>query len=294
LVDQQPGEERVRAGKISILMAAAAAAAAAVTAVTGAIPASATATATVRPTAGRAAAGGAVAQARVLAGLESFSRTGSTAARSGAPAKRGGAGAAGAGHADRSASRGPALAGLDQCSTVDFDGDARLGPALLPLIGTVGREVAGYRRTGGLGAAPFLAKYYNSGSGSWIYPPDNGYVTGPGGQPEEGQLQLFAGQDIDRFGSVFGSFLAPAGVPYSARSIPPQSLDSTPAGGCNYHDYQVTKSFTVDAGPIAPWFGQPGGGTQFQLDGSLVPGAPAALNVMWLLSNGYLTDVPAS
>jgi hypothetical protein len=294
LVDQQPGEERVRAGKISILMAAAAAAA--VTAVTGAIPASATAAATtaVRPAAARAAAGGAAAQGRVLAGLESFPRTGSTSAGSGALAKGAGARAAGAGRADRSASRRPALAGLDQCSTAYFDGDARLGPALLPLIGTVGREVAGYRRTGGLRAARFLARYYNSASGSWIYPPDNGYVTGPGGQPEEGRLQLFVGQDIDRFGSVFGSFLAPAGVPYSARSIPPQSLDSTPAGGCNYHDYQVTKSFTVDAGPIAPWFGQPGGGTQFQLDGSLVPGAPAALNVMWLLSNGYLTEIPAS
>jgi hypothetical protein len=33
---------------------------------------------------------------------------------------------------------------------------------------------------------------------------------------------------------------------------------------------------------------------QFQLDGSLVPGAPPALNVMWLISNGYLTEVPAS
>jgi hypothetical protein len=51
---------------------------------------------------------------------------------------------------------------------------------------------------------------------------------------------------------VYGSFLAPAGLPYSARSIPPQNLDGTPAAGCNYHEYQVLKSFSVDEGPIAP------------------------------------------
>jgi hypothetical protein len=142
----------------------------------------------------------------------------------------------------------------------------------------------------------FLATFYdpaaNSGQGGWIYPPDDGYVTGPGGQPEEAQLQLYAGQDIDRYGSEYGAFLGPASLPYSARSIPPQNLDGTPAADCNYHDYRVTKAFDVEVGPIAARFGQPGGGTQFQLVGSLVPGAPGALNVMWLVSNGYLDRLP--
>ena len=44
----------------------------------------------------------------------------------------------------------------------------------------------------------------------------------------------------------------------------------------------------MDAGPIAPWFFQHGGGLQYQLDGALVPGAPARMNVMWLIDNGYL------
>jgi hypothetical protein len=48
------------------------------------------------------------------------------------------------------------------------------------------------------------------------------------------------------------------------------------------------KSFTVESGPIAPWFGQQGHGWQYQLDPELVPGAPAKLNVMWLVNNGYL------
>jgi hypothetical protein len=40
--------------------------------------------------------------------------------------------------------------------------------------------------------------------------------------------------------------------------------------------------------PIAPGFGQPGGGLQFQLVSSLLPGAPATATVMWLVSHGYL------
>jgi len=183
----------------------------------------------------------------------------------------------------------------DSCSSDFFDGDPRLGPNTLPDWGAVGFELLGYRRTGGLAASEFLATYYNpagnGGSGGWNYPPDNGYVIAPDGQPLEFQLTLSPGTDMDRFGSEYGSFLAPAGLPYAARSIPPQSLDSNPAAICNYHDYQVVKPFTVDAGPIAAWFAQPGGGLQYQLDSTLVPGAPTQLNVLWLVNNGYLARI---
>jgi hypothetical protein len=122
---------------------------------------------------------------------------------------------------------------------------------------------------------------------------DGNSLLGPAKLPASGPVGLlYKGQDIDRYGSVYGSFLAPAGLPYSARSIPPSNLDGTPPALCNYTDYQVSKSFRVDAGPIAPWFGQPGGGIQFQLDGSLVTGAPAQLNVMWMVAHGYLTALP--
>jgi hypothetical protein len=183
-------------------------------------------------------------------------------------------------------------AALDQCSADFHAGDARLGPARLPVFGRVGFEVFGYHRTGGLSDQAFLAEYYDpaadSGSGGWIYPPDNGYVIGPDGQPIETHLTVLPGQDMDRFGSEYGSFLAPELLPYALRAIPPQNLDGNPAAGCNYHDYRVLKPFTVDAGPIAAWFAQPGGGLQYQLDGSLVPGAPSRLNVLWLVDNGYL------
>ncbi|MFC5909171.1 TNT domain-containing protein [Streptacidiphilus monticola] len=180
----------------------------------------------------------------------------------------------------------------DACSAAYEAGDARLGPEQLPTTGPVGRELVGYQRTGGTSAAAFLAEFWdpaaNGGAGGWRYPPQNGYLLAPNGSPIEVRQQLRPGQDIDRFGSEYGSFLAPEGLPYALRAIPPQSLDGQPAAGCNYHDYRVLRPFSVDAGPIAPWFDQPGLGWQYQLDSALVPGSPARLNVLWLVQNGYL------
>ena len=177
---------------------------------------------------------------------------------------------------------------LNHCSTAYYQDNSLLGPARLPVLGAVGFQLIGYQRTGFESPAAFLAEYRNSAG--WIYPPDNGYVV-VDGNPIEWTQTLVPGQDIDRYGSVYGSFLAPAGTPYAFRAIPPSSLDSTPPAGCNYHDYKVLKPFTVDAGPIAAWFAQPGGGLQYQLDGGLISGAPTQLNVLWLLNNGYLKDV---
>jgi hypothetical protein len=178
------------------------------------------------------------------------------------------------------------------CSTALFDGDRRLGPQDLPRHGEVGQELRGYQRTGSLTPAAFLATYWdpaaNSGQGGFRFPPDSGYVIGPNGQPEVSGVVLSPDSRLDRFGSEFGAFLAPEGAAYAARSIPPQSLVSNPAAGCNFHEYEVRRAFAVDTGPIAPWFAQPGGGEQFQLVSDLVPGAPTPLNVMWLVNNGFL------
>jgi Tuberculosis necrotizing toxin len=193
------------------------------------------------------------------------------------------------------AAAAPAAQPLSTCSAALFDGDRRLGPEVLPVRGEVGRELRGYERTGVLTMQQFIATYWNpaanGGQGAFIFPPDNGYVIGANGQPEVSQEQLHPGEHIDRFGSEFGAFLAPEGASYASRSIPPSSLVSTPADICNYHEYRVIQAFTVDAGPIAPWFAQSGGGRQFQLDASLVPGAPTPLNVMWLVNNGFLARI---
>ncbi|MGW4378383.1 TNT domain-containing protein [Kitasatospora sp. NPDC004531] len=175
-----------------------------------------------------------------------------------------------------------------ECSADFRHGDSRLGPDQLPDSGPVGRQLIGYLRTGLQSEQQFLARYYDSAAGSWKYPPSNGYLLMPDGTPIEYNTTLRPGQAIDRYGSEYGSFLAPEGLPYATRSIPPSSLDGNPAAGCNYHDYRVLKAFTVHSGPIAPWFGQPGLGLQYQLDAALVPGAPERINVGWLVDNGYL------
>ncbi|MGH3868467.1 MAG: TNT domain-containing protein [Pseudonocardiaceae bacterium] len=109
------------------------------------------------------------------------------------------------------------------------------------------------------------------------------------GAPVETSQTLTAEAQLDRYGSEFGGFLAPYGTPYSGRSIPPANLDTVDANyTCNYHAYRVLKPFAVEAGPAAPWFDQAGGGEQYQLDGSLLPGDPARPNVKYLIDNGYL------
>ena len=180
---------------------------------------------------------------------------------------------------------------LTECSAELYAGDQRLGPARLPLFGRVGIQLLGYSRTGYQDVPTFLDAYYDSNAGSWRYPPADGYVLDEYGDPVNWTQTLPRGQRIDRYGSEYGGFLAPVGLPYTMRSIPPSNLVGTPAAGCNYHVYEVLRPFDVTAGPIAPWFYQLGGGLQYQLAGALVPGAPSRLNVLWLVDNGYLERV---
>jgi hypothetical protein len=179
-----------------------------------------------------------------------------------------------------------------ECSAKYFDGNSLLGPRTLPDKGRIAPIVAGYRRLAGMSAARFLKTYWdptaNGGKGSWRYPPDDGFLIADG-QPVEFPSTLVQGEKVDRFGSEYGSFLAPADTPYANRSIPPQSLDDfDPAFTCNYHLYLVLKPFEAETGPIAPFFGQPGLGLQYELVSSLLPGDPAKASVMWLISEGYL------
>ncbi len=177
----------------------------------------------------------------------------------------------------------------DQCSAADYSGDGRLGPEVLARRGPVGRELVGYRRFGGLTSQGFLARYWDDGAAAWRYPPDDGFVVGIDGRPVEWTFTLPRGLRVDRFGSEYGAFLAPSGTPYAWRSLPPQSLHVYDAAyACNYHDYQVIKPFPALTGPIAPAFAQPGGGLQYELKGSLIPGAPEKLGVGWLVDHGYL------
>ncbi|KAF7719930.1 Uncharacterized protein PECH_005787 [Penicillium ucsense] len=160
-------------------------------------------------------------------------------------------------------------------------GDPRLGPVKAPTMFPLNNELRSYERFGNLCPASFLQKWAGSTSANatYQYPPANGFITTTAGDPIIGNATLPVGQKLDRFGSEYGSFLAPLGAPYIERSLPPSNLDTYDgAYPFNYYVYEVTKSFVVGEGPIAPWFEQPGGGTQYV----------TYTNVKGLLDGGYL------
>lgn len=183
------------------------------------------------------------------------------------------------------------------CSAADLHGDPRLGPVVLPKAGPLAPMLKGYRRFGGMSSQAYLKRYYNAKKQAWRYPPLGGYqLMPPTYRQVKLQVSLFAGQLIDVFGDDGGTYLAPAGTPYGARSIPPQTLDSTtdPAG-CNYLLYRVVREFPVYSGPIAPGLAQPGFGLQYVLNqkvffGSAPPPA-VPFDIGYLVDNGYLVEV---
>ncbi|MER5252600.1 TNT domain-containing protein [Streptomyces sp. NPDC002855] len=186
----------------------------------------------------------------------------------------------------------PSSAPHEPC-TGEFHKDARLGPKWLPKKWQepVGPLLKGWKRTGGLSPSSFLKKYWEgpADTGSWKYPPNDGFET-VNGQIDKHPEELEEGELLDRFGSEFGSFLAPAGDSYAERALPPQNLNTRDAAvACDYRVYEVSKPFYVWQGGIAPWFAQPGGGQQIKLDPVFLdPGEGQRLNVKWLLEHGYL------
>ncbi|MET7795145.1 TNT domain-containing protein [Streptomyces decoyicus] len=180
--------------------------------------------------------------------------------------------------------------------TGEYHGEARLGPKWLPKKwqAPVGPLLSGWKRTGALSPSAFLKKYWQgpTDSGSWKYPPNDGFAE-VNGEIDKEPTKLRAGRRLDRFGSEYGSYLAPAGDRYAERALPPQNLNTRAAATpCDYHVYKVTKPFWVWEGSIAPWFEQPGGGEQIKLDPAFLnPGEGQRLNVKWLLEHGYLSSV---
>ena len=94
-------------------------------------------------------------------------------------------------------------------------------------------------------------KYYNQKTGKIKWPTNDGFVNIPTNEI------LQAGTRLDRYGSDFGSFTSPEGVPYKMRSVVP-GTDLEP-----YSVFEVVKPIEVKSGQIAPWFDEPGGGIQY-------------------------------
>ncbi|MDI3421525.1 TNT domain-containing protein [Streptomyces luteolus] len=191
----------------------------------------------------------------------------------------------------------PGAAAPGAVCTGEYHGDARLGPERLPKRwhAPVGPLLKNWDRTGGLSDDAYLKKYWEgpADGGGWKYPPNDGFAE-KNGEIDKEPTKLREGQRLDRFGSEYGAYLAPAGDPYEERALPPQNLNTRDASApCDYRVYKVSKPFWVWQGSIAPWFEQPGGGQQMKLDAVFLdPGEGQRLNVKWLLEHGYLAPVP--
>jgi hypothetical protein len=93
----------------------------------------------------------------------------------------------------------------------------------------------------------------NSAAIKPFYPPNNGFLG------ETSRHFLPVGDRIDRYGgSGFSRFFSPAGTPAGARALPPGSA------GQPLRTFEVVKPFEVEAGKVAPAFGELGLGTQFR------------------------------
>ncbi|EJT78470.1 hypothetical protein GGTG_03570 [Gaeumannomyces tritici R3-111a-1] len=151
-------------------------------------------------------------------------------------------------------------------------GDRRLGPLELPTGIRLGTITATYDRLGGMCPGRFLETWYDSEAKSWRYPPQDGFSLDDGGHAIKGNMTIKEGTLLDRFGHEGGRFVSPAAAPYMQRSLPPENLGT--AGDATfpyqYHVYRVIRAFTVEAGPIAEGFGQPGQGVQYRMQKSVV------------------------
>ena len=119
-------------------------------------------------------------------------------------------------------------------------------------------------------------KYYNQTNGNINWPKDDGFVTG------SRNLEKYPpGKILDRYGADSGSFLGANNDPYPNRALAPHS-ESAP-----YHRYQVIDEVEVTTGKIAPWFDQPGGGTQ------IIKYKPKGkpYTVKELINEGYLIEI---
>lgn len=98
-------------------------------------------------------------------------------------------------------------------------------------------------------------------------------------------MTLPVGRKIDRFESPGGNFFSPLGAPYIERVLPPRNLNNSDGNyPYSYHVYEAIKELNVTLGPVAPWFEQPGMGTQFKTNGSA-----AQLTV-----NKFIKELPRS
>lgn len=99
--------------------------------------------------------------------------------------------------------------------------------------------------------------------------------------------QLPEGTAIDRFGYPGGAYLSPDGVPFAERALPPDSATKP------YFQYVVADpsklppGWRIEESQVAPWFHQPGGGTQYRI---IAPDSERP-STQALVDSGFLREV---
>ncbi|KAJ7117749.1 hypothetical protein C8R44DRAFT_832373 [Mycena epipterygia] len=153
-------------------------------------------------------------------------------------------------------------------------GDARLGPKDLPSSSQFAPLLYGYQRLGGLCPDAFLKKWFNNSEDSYSYmdPPADGFQLSTAHKPISDDQVLQRDMLVDCFGTLYETFISPAGTPFAMRSLPPSSLNTPTYDDIvpfNYRVYKVKYPFVVTSGPTAAFFGQPGQGTVYRTRTSL-------------------------
>jgi hypothetical protein len=107
---------------------------------------------------------------------------------------------------------------------------------------------------------------FTRADGSLIYPDDR-LASQPYAIPGTviPDAHLPQGTELGRFGYPGGAYLAPEGTPFAELSLPPESA------GKPYFQYVVADpaklppGWRIEQSQVAPWFHQPGGGTQYRI-----------------------------
>lgn len=108
----------------------------------------------------------------------------------------------------------------------------------------------------------FQAEYAAAEAAGWVRPPGHPYAGKPWYPPNDGATgppeltTIDPPAKLDRVGEETGSYLSPAGASFEERALPERKP---------LKNYTVTAPVTVEKAIIAPWFGQPGGGTQYRM-----------------------------
>ncbi|MGY3778096.1 TNT domain-containing protein [Isobaculum melis] len=125
--------------------------------------------------------------------------------------------------------------------------------------------------------------YFNQVTGAPRYPANDGFLSD---WPDI--VGMAKGDVIDRIGSNgSGQYFSPVGSTFESRALPP-FMQTQP-----YTKYKVLRPFETTTGKVAPWFGQPGAGTQHYTNflikdryGNLIKA-----NVENLLEWGYIIPI---